>query len=87
VKGEVVAERGEPQESAGQRFADRGIGWVRGLVGAALFALLITLVFPLFSDAAAGTALSRPWPSLGIGVLALIVRRRPRCRCSSSGSS
>lgn len=73
VKGEIVAQRGEPQQSLGARFVAGAIGWVRGLVGAALLALVVVLVFPLFSETAAGIALSRPWPALGVGVLVLIV--------------
>jgi cytoskeletal protein CcmA (bactofilin family) len=49
------------------------VAWLRGLVGLFLFSLLIAWILPRYSTRAVETISRRPWTSLGIGVLALIV--------------
>lgn len=49
------------------------LAWVRSLIGLALFALLLALLFPRFLDRAARHLARSPLASLGVGFLVLIL--------------
>ena len=46
------------------------VGWLQGLIGVALFGLLLTLIAAPMMDRAAARARADLWPSLGFGALA-----------------
>jgi cytoskeletal protein CcmA (bactofilin family) len=74
VHGQV--ERMEPpnqpaaQRSAPAWVAGAAIGWLQGLVGLGVAALVFTFLFPAFARRTAATLFAAPWPSLGSGVVA-----------------
>jgi cytoskeletal protein CcmA (bactofilin family) len=49
------------------------VAWVQGLVGMALFGLLLLLAFPAFMRRSTDAVMTSPWPSLGFGCLAVVV--------------
>lgn len=55
-----------------QRFLDGLVSWIRTLVGLFALGLILTLLFPRFTDGVTETLRGSPWASLGIGLALLI---------------
>jgi hypothetical protein len=58
--------------SPAQRFLDGLVSWIRTLVGLFALGLIVTLLFPRFTDGVTETLRGSPWASLGIGLVLLI---------------
>jgi hypothetical protein len=52
--------------------ADAAVGWLRGLVGLAVFGVALVLLLPRWSERSSARVARSPWASLGLG-LALLV--------------
>jgi cytoskeletal protein CcmA (bactofilin family) len=57
--------------SPAQRFLDGLVSWIRTLVGLFALGLIVTLLFPRFTDGVTETLRGSPWASLGIGLVLL----------------
>jgi cytoskeletal protein CcmA (bactofilin family) len=57
--------------SAAGIFLLAALGWIRSLIGIALFGLLFVLLAKGLAERSVETTLARPWPSLGIGFATL----------------
>jgi cytoskeletal protein CcmA (bactofilin family) len=58
--------------SPAQRFLEGLVSWIRTLVGLFALGLILTLLFPRFTEGVTETLRGSPWASLGIGLALLI---------------
>lgn len=71
VQGQIVQQ--PSAQATTNPLLSRTIGWLQAVVGLFFLGLLFVLLFPRFSRHTAASLISRPWQSLGLGFVVLVV--------------